>query len=179
PSEDDKMLSCTPNINPSIKASDSITFQDVMSKLNSIENKYDMLLSKFDLLVKENTSLKSELTFVKNEFEILKKGTLNSEEVISEINDRSSRARNVILLDVKESAHVNLNDRIAEDMKEVAQLLAGIVSTDIMKVLRVGKKDNRSRPTKVVQSSADVALKVLKNKTVIRNACKSKFVTFR
>ncbi|KAL3282261.1 hypothetical protein HHI36_005452 [Cryptolaemus montrouzieri] len=103
------MLSCTPNIKPSIEASDSITLQDVMSKLNSIENKY-MLLYKFDLLVKENTSLKSGLNVVKREIEILKKGTLNSEEVISEINDRSSRARNVILLDVKESAHVNLND---------------------------------------------------------------------
>ncbi|KAL3273616.1 hypothetical protein HHI36_015048, partial [Cryptolaemus montrouzieri] len=112
------MLSCTPNTKRSIKASDSITLQDVMSKLNSIENKYDMLLSKFDLLVKENTYLKSELNVVENEFEILNKLTLNSEEVISEINDNSSRARNVILLDVKESAHVNLNDRIAEDMKE-------------------------------------------------------------
>ncbi|KAL3267487.1 hypothetical protein HHI36_011610 [Cryptolaemus montrouzieri] len=121
PSEDDKMLSCTPNTKPSIKASDFIALQDVMSKLNSIENKY-MLLSKFDLLVKENISLKSELNVVKKEFEIL-------------------------------------NDRIAEDMKEVAQLWApaGIVSTDIMKVLRVGKKGNRSRPTKVVLSSADVA----------------------
>ncbi|KAL3268810.1 hypothetical protein HHI36_007906 [Cryptolaemus montrouzieri] len=144
---DDKMLSNKPRVKPS----DPCTLQDVMTELNCNDDKYDLLLSKFVVLVKENRSLKTELNEVKQEVTILKNSNFGYDDVISEINDRSLRARNVILLDVTESELSNLNERIAHDTNEITKLLApaGVSPDDVMKVVRIGEKGNKSRPTKV------------------------------
>ncbi|KAL3290089.1 hypothetical protein HHI36_023457, partial [Cryptolaemus montrouzieri] len=117
-----------------------------MTKLNCTDDKYDLLWSKFDVLVKENRSLKTELNEVKKEDAILKNSNFDYDYVISEINDRSLRARNVILPDIKESDLSNLNEKIAHDINEIAKLLApaGVGPDDVMKVEReLGKKETK------------------------------------
>ncbi|KAL3279225.1 hypothetical protein HHI36_016738 [Cryptolaemus montrouzieri] len=125
-------------------------------------------------------SLKTELNEIKKEVSILKNSNFDYDDVIFEISDISLRARNVILLDVKEFDLSNLKKRIAHDTNESTKLLvpAGVGMDDVMKEVRIGKKGNKSRPTKVVLSSTDVSLKILKNRTAVCNACNHKLSLF-
>ncbi|KAL3282058.1 hypothetical protein HHI36_005258 [Cryptolaemus montrouzieri] len=119
-----------------------------MRKLNSIDNKYDILLAKFDALSAQNSVLRTEL--------------------------------NEILLNVNESTQHNLDERIAHDTEKFPEILmpTGITKDDIVKVIRIGEKGSKPRPTKIILSSADLSRKILRDKKAVLGASDSKISIF-
>ncbi|KAL3287386.1 hypothetical protein HHI36_001859 [Cryptolaemus montrouzieri] len=90
------------------------------------------------------------------------------------------RGRNIMLFNLKESNRNELQERIADDVSKISEILspANVSREQIVKVLRLGKKSNKNRPTKVVLDSQDIALKVLKNKTAVSGATNEKISIF-
>ncbi|KAL3268901.1 hypothetical protein HHI36_007988 [Cryptolaemus montrouzieri] len=93
---------------------------DVMKKLSKMERKNNLLLDWLDKVTEENQLLKSELGDIKNQVETLS-GRLesNTEEVLAEMKDREYRARNIIVYNLDESKHADLDERIKHDKNEV------------------------------------------------------------
>ncbi|KAL3269177.1 hypothetical protein HHI36_008262 [Cryptolaemus montrouzieri] len=125
--------------------SKKVILENIMSKLNNMEESYKSLMTEFDCLVEENKVLKSKLRVVKNDLEVMRKKTdIEPNKIFSEINDRMSRAKNVLLFNVKESNHLDIQQRIGLDMKKVLEIIfpANVTPDEIVKVLRLGEKSN-------------------------------------
>ncbi|KAL3265403.1 hypothetical protein HHI36_009609, partial [Cryptolaemus montrouzieri] len=131
-----------------------VTLEDIMRKLEVMETNYNQLLDKFDKVAALNDKFNN-----------------NTEEIMVEIKDREHRARNIIIYNLDESAHTDLEKRITHDTGEVGSMmeLAGIRAEQIVKVVRMGKKVTRARPVKVVFSSQDLVGEIWKNKSTILN----------
>ncbi|KAL3286445.1 hypothetical protein HHI36_000952 [Cryptolaemus montrouzieri] len=121
-----------------------------------MDTNYNTLLSKLESLERENRALKNELKVVNYEVVVLKhnKQGLN----FSEINDMLYRSNNVIIYNLTLSS---------------AKLTRG----DIPKVVVVGKKGPKNRPTKVILTCRDTVMKVLKNSFNIKNAFKDRKIS--
>ncbi|KAL3282831.1 hypothetical protein HHI36_005994 [Cryptolaemus montrouzieri] len=159
-----------------------VTLDNIMMQLNGIETnyngfngKYGRLLEMFELQVEENKTLKSELCEVQKELANLKNDN-NPQNIIDEVNETVNRAKNVMLFRLAESGHEALDARINHDTDVVAKILApaNVVHSDIVKVVRMGKRVVPSRPTKVVFPNSEIAAKVLKCRSSILSASKGK-----
>lgn len=87
--------------------------------------------------------------------------------ILHEVEQRTIRAKNLMIYNVKESALKNIKDRIEEDKNLITESLGktGLNTTDILKIIRVGKKtDNKIRPIKVILRDSSLASQALKNK---------------
>ncbi|KAL3282655.1 hypothetical protein HHI36_005830 [Cryptolaemus montrouzieri] len=75
-----------------------------------------------------------------------------------------------------ESNHRDIQKRIDQDIKKSLEIIcpANVTSDEIVKVLRQGGRSNKIRPTKVIFSSEDVALKVLRKMSVILSTNKDR-----
>uniref|UniRef100_A0A8D9E300 Uncharacterized protein n=1 Tax=Cacopsylla melanoneura TaxID=428564 RepID=A0A8D9E300_9HEMI len=88
--------------------------------------------------------------------------------VISEINERSKREKNVIIYDVKESESNEPDVRKSHDEKKVKELVTrlGLNPISIKSIIRLGKRENNSsgdRPMKLTLSNKGEAIAILKN----------------
>lgn len=117
--------------------------------------------------------LQAEIKSLKdaNNFNVVDNQQINPEVVIHEIQDRQLRARNIIILNVKESDDSRVKNRIESDIRETKELLNDIELPDnSFKCIRVGKfSPQKTRPIKVIFNNNATALHVLKNKKNIRN----------
>lgn len=95
--------------------------------------------------------------------------TTDVESFITEMEDRRSRARNVIIYNLNESTRSTLTDTITDDSDNVTSILRSLVNNvNIKKIFRIGKNnDNNSkpRPIKIILSSESDAINILKNKS--------------
>lgn len=158
-----------------------VSLEDIMAKLNCIEDKHKRLLQKFENQLKINCELNNEIKFLKDEVQNLKKmRAMDIGTVTSEVNERIHKSRNIIITNLPESNDTNLSLRIKHDTELVASLLnhADISSHEIVKNVRLGKKGNKDRLTRVVLSSREVALKVLKKKRTIIDSSRQKISLF-
>lgn len=94
-------------------------------------------------------------------------GLSNPEEIISEINERSRRASNVMLFNLKESASRDIKAKQDHDMRLVTKIITTMnAHIDIagIKTLRVGRSvKDKVRPLKLVLKSSDEAKQFLRN----------------
>ncbi|KAK9883604.1 hypothetical protein WA026_001779 [Henosepilachna vigintioctopunctata] len=113
-------------------------------------------------------ALKTELSGVKKELGEIKNkkdNTVDSEEIISEIMDRSSRSYNVMIFNLPESGDPVLNTQIKHDKDNIANILSPVNLSDneVVRVLRMGKRGAKKRPAKVVFSSPEAAKRALRS----------------
>ncbi|KAL1447087.1 hypothetical protein WDU94_006591 [Cyamophila willieti] len=90
------------------------------------------------------------------------------DDVITEINERNKREKNVIIYDVKESESNDTNERKSHDDRKVKEMVTklGLNPVSIKNIIRLGKLDsnsNRDRPMKVTLSTKGEAIAILKN----------------
>ena len=83
--------------------------------------------------------------------------------MVSEINDRMDRSRNVILFNVPESSERLPEDRVKEDLQHFCEILNPLGSFDSFpkpkKILRLGiAKPNVMRPIKLFFENSDEAM---------------------
>lgn len=79
----------------------------------------------------------------------------NPEEVIRELNDRASRARNLLFYNIPEHSGADVGARVAHDRELIVKLTQAVAPNLIqqgdIKLVRIGKPNkNKSRPLKVI-----------------------------
>uniref|UniRef100_A0A8D9FDN0 Uncharacterized protein n=1 Tax=Cacopsylla melanoneura TaxID=428564 RepID=A0A8D9FDN0_9HEMI len=91
------------------------------------------------------------------------------DEVITEMNERSKREKNVILFDIKESNNSDLNERKSHDAKKFDEIVAklGLNQMSPRNIVRLGKHDddepNKARPMKITLQTKGETIAILKN----------------
>lgn len=136
-----------------LKGKRSLKFycDDCLNGLRSVP----AILKKMDMMQVEMERLREQLTSPSSK-------SMADDTVISEIYERQRRANNVIVYNLQEC---NDSNSQVSDMSKVVELIKEITHEDlaVVKVFRIGKKNkNGARALKVVFSSADDALKVVK-----------------
>lgn len=109
------------------------------------------------------TELRDLVASLKTEIEELKRKTSDNAEkhssdlidtVVSEVNERNLRAKNIIISNLPESNKNTTDEIIADDLSRVTNLICteGVVGQpDVIKCFRIGKAQNSTvRPIKVV-----------------------------
>lgn len=96
------------------------------------------------------------------------------ENIVSEMEERISRAHNVIIYNVEESSSPELAQRIRNDKDSVTNLLSQVgVNCNVIKVVRLGKtrapNGSKPRPLKLIFPDINTAKEVLRNKNKILN----------
>lgn len=95
-----------------------------------------------------------------------------SEDIIAEINDRTIRSKNIIIMGMPEPNSTNLRENSEQDKIEVNKLLKILDSNcpEPAKIIRLGKPfGDKNRPIKVCFASQSTAIFILRNKTKLKN----------
>lgn len=120
-------------------------------------------------------SLKAEINVLKSELTELKNQQINNatnlgadkklsdEEIFSEIEERSRRANNLILLNLPESKEEPAAERKADDFARCVNTILSNASTSAVSCARLGKFDkDRIRPLRIVFSTHQQAVDTLR-----------------
>lgn len=112
-------------------------------------------------LKEENIMLKQKLS-EQNASDL---GELNHFAIVQEIQERQSRASNIIIHNIKESGGKNKQERIREDTESTKNIIDNINNVVVKRTFRLGKYVvGKNRPIKVILNSPEEALSILKNK---------------
>lgn len=97
-------------------------------------------------------------------------------ELLTELNERQIRSRNVLLFNLPESESEDIEDRKNDDAKSAYEVLSKLgKDCKILRNFRLGvKKDRQIRPLKLVLESSDEALSILKCRNVYQGPVKIK-----
>lgn len=89
-----------------------------------------------------------------------------TEDIIAEILDRQNRAKNIVILNIKEPIGNSRSERSLLDKNSVEKVLSNFeINIENLNFFRLGKYvENKHRPIKVILKSKEDALSVLKNK---------------
>ncbi|KAG5876715.1 hypothetical protein JTB14_010123 [Gonioctena quinquepunctata] len=100
----------------------------------------------------------------------------DDEGVLSEVEDRITRSKNVIFYNIHESPSTTIGDKVKDDSKKVNDLLGNCqLDYHISKIIRLGKisTPGKPRPLKVVFNDSETAKQVLRSrKQIDRNDIK-------
>lgn len=97
------------------------------------------------------------------------------EELLTEIQERTQRQKNIIIIGVPESSHENTTERVKYDTNEVLNVLQTIEKScpHPLKIFRIGKYvAGRNRPLKACFESEQIVMRLLRNRTNIKNNIK-------
>ncbi|KAL3287736.1 hypothetical protein HHI36_002200, partial [Cryptolaemus montrouzieri] len=116
-------------------------------------------------LDKKNSTLQDKV-------DLISKGDIES--VCVEANERVTRSKNIMLLDINESKSSIVSERIKYDKDEVVNVLMSLClddkSSNVLNVLRLGKRDNSGpRHIKIITSSSEFVVDVLKKFKKVKN----------
>lgn len=99
---------------------------------------------------------------------------INAENIINEVMERQNRANNLIIFKLQESGKTSLASQKQDDTtraKEIFNMLSPEINTDNIEVVRLGKiSNNTSRPLKVTFSKRSDVLKMVWNKSKLRDS---------
>lgn len=112
-------------------------------------------------------ALHCEINSIQNHLKPSASLTNDREELMSEINERNLRAKNIIIVGIPEAASSAVAERLEHDKKEVLKIIAAIHTTypEPERILRLGKfKAGVTRPLKVCFQADKTAKMVLRNK---------------
>lgn len=146
-----------------------ITISNHDKSFVSLNSKMDNISSQINSLFEENKLMNNRL----NDLE-LKMSTLSTEAILSEITERQSKAKNLIIFNaIESSASSTPNDSIL-----VSELLSSIGANIAPTLItRLGKLSNKPRPLKIVLSSTSDVFSILKLKHKLRDI--TKFASIR
>ncbi|CAI6353570.1 unnamed protein product [Macrosiphum euphorbiae] len=130
-------------------------------------------LPQLKLLIKK---LLVEVEGLKNSHSFSSNNSFDNGFIINEINDRNSRATNLIFYNIEESDSNQLDDRITHDFIQIKNTLKSIgVDSEIVQ-LKVNcldrYKSGKLRPIKAVFSTSSNTFDILKNKRKL-SSCSS------
>ena len=149
-------------------------FELILDQKNYIQSTMDDLLgaqqNRINQLEMEILTIKNEVLQLKSKpAETAKQET--DQNLISELQDRNIRSRNIIVHNVNESNSEITTERIDFDKAQVLQILDKLEfdTTIEFKVNRIGMSGEKPRPMRVVLPDANIALKVVKQKKKLNN----------
>lgn len=149
-------------------------FTGFSALLSDLSKKMDSLLDlpkKIDALDAKLTSFEDRIACTERRIEALESASVSSapkpNDIISELNDRSRRACNLIVYNLKESRSGDAKVRKPHDDNLTTKLFEavcpGLISYKYIST-RLGKPNpNKNRPLKVVLKSQSDALEILRN----------------
>lgn len=94
--------------------------------------------------------------------------TLKNEELISEIQERNARAKNIVIVGIPQSKSSISIERYEHDKKEILKLTSTMYAEcpEPEKIFRLGKpKTDGTRPLKVCHKSEEIAKTLLRNRS--------------
>lgn len=118
-------------------------------KLNSFDKKFHEIFSQLSSIKNEKSVLRNDLTATKNRVDLLESAVPKSnsnEDMFAEFIDRQNRSKNIIIFNVHEQSNQN-NISDTDSITHIFDKLG----TDIkpIKISRLGKPSNKSRPLKI------------------------------
>lgn len=151
-------------------------FEMLMDQKNFVRSVLDDLVAaqqeKIIGLEREIGTIKKEISSFKLQPPNVEQHENQQVDLITEIHDRNSRSRNLIVHNIAESDSNIAAERVDFDTTAVIQVLdkleIGTIITDI-KVNRIGKVGDQPRPIRVVLQDSNMVLKCLKQKRKLGN----------
>lgn len=130
-------------------------------KLNSFDKKFREISTQLSSIKNENIVLRNDLTAIINRVNLLESTAPKSnanQDMYAEFIDRQARSKNIIVFNVHEQP--NLNN--TSDTDTVTRIFDKL-GTDIkpIKINRLGKPNNKSRPLKIELQTASDVFKIL------------------
>lgn len=153
-------------------------FEVVLDHKNQVQNTLEDVIAHQQNRIKD---LESEVEAIKIELVQLKgdsnkqvnsvKSDENQTNLISEIQDRNFRSKNLIVHNIPECTSEVIRERVDFDKTQVIHLLEKLEmeSNVDFKVSRIGKKSNQTRPIRLMLPSANIAVDCLKRKKKLEN----------
>lgn len=162
----------------------------IKQDIASIKEQFEDIKVKTDLLITENNSFKlqianltsditenkQQIKCVQNDIEILQKNSSISDStynaIMTEIQDRTERAKNIIIVGLTEENLKDIEKRKETDNSKVIKIISEIypLCPNPEKIMRLGKYDGKiNRPLKVTYRSQDVVKNILKNKSNLKD----------
>lgn len=147
----------------------SNTIENIILEQNCLKTQLDDLKLTSDNTLKNLKAIESDVNLLKNTSQesTSKAVTLSCEDLLSEVQERSARAKNVVIVGIPESKSEIPTERYEHDLKEISKVTKAINITcpDPDKIVRLGiLKADVSRPIKVCYKSEEVAKSLLRNK---------------
>uniref|UniRef100_A0A2A4JC18 L1 transposable element RRM domain-containing protein n=1 Tax=Heliothis virescens TaxID=7102 RepID=A0A2A4JC18_HELVI len=132
--------------------------------ITSIQNKNTYLETKIESLqsMLDSTNLSSATPYQNSNV---------CETIISEINERENRSKNIILIGIPEPTALNKEDRLEKDKSEVIKVLKKIDAEcpEPEKYIRLGKYNPmKIRPIKISFKSKETAITLLRKKNTLQ-----------
>ena len=155
---------------------------DNTSRIDKIEDKIDKQNHEFKKIVKDEISnidsaglTDEKLSDIRGE--IKKEVKKEMKEEGEERDDRTSRSKNVIFYNIKESEKDNFTDRKQEDLDVIKRVITKkleVLDCEIDYVLRLGIfNDEKPRPILVQLKTVSMKWAILKNSSKLKNINKS------
>jgi hypothetical protein len=147
----------------------SNTIDHIILEQNSLKTKLEDLKITSDHTEKRLKSVESDLNLLKNtpQTSTSKPTASTYEELLTEVQERSARAKNIIIVGIPESQSNLPAARNVHDIKEITTLTKAINAScrDPDKVFRLGPfKTDASRPIKVCYRSDEITKSLLRSK---------------
>lgn len=125
-------------------------------KLDSFDKKFQEVFSQLSSIKNENSVLRNDLAAIKNRVDLLESAAPKSndnQDMFAEFIDRQNRSKNIIVFNVHEQSSHN----IISDTDSITRIFDKL-GTDIkpIKVSRLGKPNNKSRPLKIELQASEV-----------------------
>lgn len=130
-------------------------------KLNSFDKKFRDISSQLSSIKNENIVLRNDLAAIKSRVDLLESAAPKSndnQDMFAEFIDRQARSKNRIVFNVHEqSNHNNTSDT------DTVTRIFDKLGTDIkpIKINRLGKPNNKTRPLKIELQTASDVFKIL------------------
>lgn len=148
-------------------------FASLLSELSSKMDKIANLPDKIDALDMKLTNFEKRITRTEERLNALEtakiepKAAAAPDFIISELNDRTRRANNIMIFNLNESTSNDVNELKRHDKELSGRILEatcpGLISYQYM-ATRIGKKDpKKTRPLKIILQKASDAMEVLKS----------------
>lgn len=133
------------------------------SQIQLIQVENEKLINAYENRIK---NLELELSQLKEDINAKRENTIDIEHCLEEINDRATRASNIMIYNAKESKATDTKEKIKEDKEIVSNILskADLNGNNILKVIRVGRIGIKPRPIKAVLTSPDIVNQVFRCK---------------
>lgn len=151
---------------------------DVLSSINgciwkctgctSLKSDNDKLINIIESLQQTVNSLKNEI----RELRDAQKKVNITDSIINEISDRQKREKNIIIYKLKEQDGTSTEKKTADllTVKNIIKTISPDICVNDIKTFRLGKSDNRHAPVKVMLSSREDVLKILRNKRKLKDS---------
>lgn len=137
---------------------------EIKDDISSIRNSLDSLEPRVTANEDNISSIKQDIASIQKQ--LLEDRAPPEESIIEEMNERRSRARNVILHGLSESKKRDSNEAKQEDEELLTSIIRDIqqrTSSTSLKFFRLGKmSQGRNRPIKLILSSESEAIDLLK-----------------